>query len=74
MIRLEQARLDANLTVRQLAAMAGVSRQTIYTAERTGRASDETRFALAAALGIAPSSLLLPAVQSTTNEPQEAPV
>lgn len=61
MTRLQQLRLDAHLSVAALALRAGVSRQTIYTAERTAAANDTTLFKLADALDARASELLLPA-------------
>lgn len=57
MTALERARLDARLTVAQLAARAKVSRRTITRAEGGGPMSDATLFALSKALRVHPLEL-----------------
>lgn len=58
MIRLEQARMNARLTVEQLAAATGVSARTIRNLEAGRGARDTTVFALADRLNVTPSELL----------------
>lgn len=64
MTRLEQLRIDAKLSVKELAAAAGVSHQTILNLEQRKSTNPqvETLHKLAKPLGATPSELLRPAV------------
>lgn len=63
MIRLQQLRLDAGLSINDLAAEARVGRLTIRRIEDTGKAVHVAPLhKLAAHFGVAPSELLAPAV------------
>lgn len=67
MIRLEQLRLDAELTVDELAEKADVHPRTIHRLEAgDGGAKDPTLFKLARALDARPSELLHAAVEPET--------
>ena len=63
MIRLEQLRIDAGLSPKQLAKVAGVAYQTVKNIEGgKSEAQVETLHKLAKALDAQPSELLMPAV------------
>lgn len=63
MIRLEQLRLDANLSVTDLAEKAGVSPKVIYRLEEKGEVGQISSLArLSTYFGVKSSELLMPAV------------
>lgn len=71
MTRLEQLRLDARLTVKQLAAASGVSNQTILNLE-SGKGGQVGSLAkLADVLSANPSELLMDALPPRYPEPGE---
>lgn len=64
MIRLEQLRLDANLSVVDLAKAAGVSPKVIYRLEDKGEVGQITTIArLSTYFGVKSSELLMPAIK-----------
>lgn len=63
MIRLQQLRLDAGLSINDLAAEAKVGRLTIRRIEESGQAVHVAPLhKLAARFGVKPSELLMPAI------------
>lgn len=67
MTRLEQLRLDARLTVRQLAAESGVSHQTILNLEAGKGGQVASLGKLADVLNAKPSELLMDAIPPQTS-------
>lgn len=69
MTRLEQLRLDARLTVRQLAAASGVSHQTILNLEGGKGGQVASLAKLADVLDAKPSELLMDAIPPSPAAP-----